>query len=324
MRILITGGCGFIGSNIVERLREQSHEVWADALHVEPPHARMFATPTADNDCLNDFVRVEDNASPTLTFWQRTVHHMRRWLAEKREGRDFLSRAGRTRMLFELDARSRVGAEAAIAKCLRDIDRASCMVVIVDCSASSFKSALYRSAPRRVLRECVWQATDALIGAACGDTLIATYAHLTERPIVFESLVRGVLQRHRIALKRERLDDLPACLVASRRGATVYVDSRLPSDRRALLALHELGHFWLSHRPGSEWGLSAGVTSEEDRTLYAEQEREADDFAELWRRTFEGLMRCGALPTAEVSDRSTAVGDRDASRDASPAHAGDR
>jgi hypothetical protein len=117
------------------------------------------------------------------------------------------------------------------------------------------------------------------------------------------STVIAVLRAHHIDFEAEALGDLRGCLVRSRVSATIHVNAELPLGFQAWAALHELGHHRLGHRPGSEWGFDDTSVSGEARAVYAEQEREANDFADLWCLVFDSI--CNYLWGTPIAARSS-------------------
>jgi tetratricopeptide (TPR) repeat protein len=102
--------------------------------------------------------------------------------------------------------------------------------------------------------------------------------------------VENHLRQHRIALHDSDLDDLDACLIKTQFGWSIHANSGLSSGRRDWVLCHELGHFLLHHRPGSEYGLDEERLTAAERERFDKQERDADAFAALCMHVIQGLL----------------------------------
>jgi hypothetical protein len=125
--------------------------------------------------------------------------------------------------------------------------------------------------------------------SSCGET------ELSRRPEDARSLLKSRLletqiRQHGLEIKRADLADLQGCLISTTSGSSIYVDYRLSPERTVWVVLHELGHLLLHHRPNSEYGLDPAILRHEDRDRFAEQELEADRFADLRQYVLEGFV----------------------------------
>jgi hypothetical protein len=196
-----------------------------------------------------------------------------------------------------------------------------------DCSGA-FSSQRYVSATRELicdlLREAAGHVTHSFEAVTRANLSTAAPAH---NATLFEMVVVHVLRQYRLGYEITDLGSLRGCLIKTTHTSTVHVNDRLDSSERAFVALHELAHLRLAHQPGSVWGLAPSCVSEEARTVFDEQEREANDFAEMWRRVFLRLVghryaRCDkdSEPLSVQVSHGCQPGDRPSHNEVSVAH----
>jgi hypothetical protein len=107
---------------------------------------------------------------------------------------------------------------------------------------------------------------------------------------LIQEIVISKATKEGIAVKLTPLGSLRGCLIQTKYGASIHVNSTLCEQQRHWVMMHELAHWMLVHRPGSECGFDPRRVSAEFKDLLARQEDEADYVADLWSHALGGML----------------------------------
>jgi hypothetical protein len=99
--------------------------------------------------------------------------------------------------------------------------------------------------------------------------------------------VQEIAARQGHGIQFERLQGVEAFAIVTQRGATLFVEQGLGKDRQAWLLLHEIAHLLFAHVAPSKHGLDMSTASKKEIEDFADQEREADEFATMCIAAFD-------------------------------------
>ncbi len=104
-----------------------------------------------------------------------------------------------------------------------------------------------------------------------------------------------------VTVRTDARHEADACLVETRRSATIWLSAGLSRQARAWVTLHELAHYVLDHEHNTEYSGDPSHLTPARRLAFERQEFMADCLASIWSHLFEGLMSLTSALFAEDS-----------------------
>ncbi len=168
---------------------------------------------------------------------------------------------------------------------LRDLDR---LVVYLSSTLGAFRVANASHYVRQdiLLQTRVQDALTTMLDAlvVSGDDILVAQTRAPER--VIDCLLRYL----RVPVRHRAMGPLKGCLVRTLSGAAIHLNEDLTRAERARVIFHELAHLRLEHRSTTGVLFRPSVESLDLRRTLSRQEDEANDVADVWLHTMDGLL----------------------------------